>query len=135
MVSTDQDSSAMKQDPSQDPSSPYYLHPADNPATVTITPVLNGARNYQIWSRHMARGLSCKDKLGFVTNSVPKPLRSDPLHHAWTKCNNMVISWLTRSVSPSIVNSIAYFDKAYDIWKDLRDRFSKGDAFRFSDLQ
>jgi hypothetical protein len=37
-----------KPDPSQDPTGPYYLHPADNPSFVMITPILEGSHNYQI---------------------------------------------------------------------------------------
>jgi len=32
-------------DPSQDPSSPYYVHAGDGPSSVAVTPVLNGS-NY-----------------------------------------------------------------------------------------
>nr|KYP69083.1 hypothetical protein KK1_022734 [Cajanus cajan] len=42
----------------------------------------------------------------------------------------MVISWITRSVSLQIAQSIVYIDNA----EDLRDKFSKGDHFRMSDL-
>jgi hypothetical protein len=49
MANTDLETTITKMvDPSQDPTSPYYLHPADNPSFVAITPVLEGARNYQI---------------------------------------------------------------------------------------
>jgi hypothetical protein len=82
----------------------------------------------------MARGLICKDKLGFVMNAIPEPPSTNPLHNTWMRCNTMVISWITKSVSTSIAQSIAYFDKANDVWKDLKEHYSKGDAFWFSDL-
>ncbi|KAJ0039002.1 hypothetical protein Pint_21995 [Pistacia integerrima] len=47
----------------------------------------------------------------------------------------MILSWLTHSLSPSITSSILWIDKAYDVWDDLRERFSQGDVFRISELQ
>jgi hypothetical protein len=134
MESPDPTPTQLRFDVTQDPSSPFYLHPMDNPSSVVITPLLEGAKNYNIWSRQMARSLSCKYKLGFVTKTIPEPPINDPLHSQWQKCNNMVISWITTSVSVSIAQSIAFFDKASDLWQELRDRFSTGDSFRFSDM-
>ncbi|KAH1125458.1 hypothetical protein GYH30_014846 [Glycine max] len=42
------------------------------------------------------------------------------LHSTWKRCNNMVVSWLVHSVSPSILQSILWMDNAHDIWKDLK---------------
>ncbi|XP_040962329.1 uncharacterized protein [Gossypium hirsutum] len=58
-----------------------------------------------------------------------------PFFLAWERCNTMVISWLHHSISPAIVTSILWIDLAYEIWRDLRERFSQGDVFRISDLQ
>jgi hypothetical protein len=38
-------------------------------------------------------------------------------------------------MSPTIVESVDYFDTTTEIWKDLRERFSHGDMFRIADLQ
>jgi len=46
----------------------------------------------------------------------------------------MVLSWVIRSLSPQIVESVIYIENAKDFWDDLRERFSKGDHFRVSDL-
>jgi hypothetical protein len=118
----------------QNPSSPFYLHPSDNLSYVTATPILQGSQNYLIWSRNMMKALICKDKYGFVTSEIPQPVLGDPLYTAWVKCDTMVTSWLSRSVSPKIASSIAFFDTAKDLWQDLKDRYSKGDFFRLSDL-
>ena len=37
----------------------------------------------------------------------------------------MIISWITRVVIPQTVHSTLYTDNAIDVWKDLRERFSK----------
>ena len=47
----------------------------------------------------------------------------------------MVISWLTRSMSLPIKQSVMWMDSTYEIWHDLLQRFSHGDKFRIADLQ
>ncbi|XP_050229315.1 uncharacterized protein LOC126678461 [Mercurialis annua] len=45
------------------------------------------------------------------------------------------MSWLYRAVAHNIAESISCLDSALEIWIDLRDRFSQGDAYRIGDLQ
>lgn len=116
-------------------SNQFYLHPSETPATVLVTPVLEGTKNYQPWIRSMRMSLVSKNKLWFADGTFKIPEKIDSIFNQWTRCNSMVLSWLQRSVSPSIQKSIAYFDKAYEAWKDLNDRFSQGDVFRIADLQ
>ncbi|KAJ0046741.1 hypothetical protein Pint_03784 [Pistacia integerrima] len=79
--------------------------------------------------------LLSKNKLKFVDGSVRAPLTTDSIFSAWERCNTMVISWLNHSLSPSITSSVLWIDKAYEVWEDLRERFSQGDICRISDLQ
>ncbi|XP_041995874.1 uncharacterized protein LOC121745999 [Salvia splendens] len=87
--------------PAEDTSSPYFLHPSDNPSVVL----------------------------------VPQPNREDLLYQPWARCNSMVIAWLRNSVSSQICSSIMYLDDAYEIWSDLKERFSLGDSARLYQLR
>ncbi|KHN28850.1 hypothetical protein glysoja_033905, partial [Glycine soja] len=106
--------------------SPYYLHPGENPANALVSTVLDPT-NYNSWSRSMLIALSAKNKIEFIDGSIQKCASNHPLHAAWRRCNNMVVSWLVHSVSPSIRQSILWMDNAKDIWKDLKSRYSQGD--------
>jgi hypothetical protein len=33
----------------------------------------------------MSNALACKDKLGFIDDSIPEPAQDDPLQSAWRK--------------------------------------------------
>ncbi|XLT36761.1 hypothetical protein HN873_068053, partial [Arachis hypogaea] len=46
-----------------------------------------------------------KNKYGFLTSSISSPLSGDPLFSTWERCNNLVLSWLFHSLSPSITQS------------------------------
>ena len=45
----------------------------------------------------------------------------------------MVLSWLVKSLSPSIAHSTIWIDHAQDLWKDLYDRLFQGDAVQILD--
>nr|DAD45980.1 TPA_asm: hypothetical protein HUJ06_004210 [Nelumbo nucifera] len=120
--------------PEDTPSNPFYLHLNENPSLVLVSPVLSGP-NFHSWFKSMRMALLSKNKLGFVDGSILIPSKDDPTYPAWQRCNTMVYSWLVRSLSPSIAKSILWLDNAVDIWKDLHDKFSQGDAIRMSEQQ
>ncbi|XP_047180174.1 uncharacterized protein LOC124846850, partial [Vigna umbellata] len=46
----------------------------------------------------------------------------------------MVLSWIIKTLSPQIAESVIYVDNAKDLWEALKERFSKGDNFKISNL-
>ncbi|XP_042012210.1 uncharacterized protein LOC121760635 [Salvia splendens] len=120
--------------PMEDSSSPYYLHPSDNPSFQLVPHVLIGS-NYINWSRSVTTTLLAKNKIAFVNGTLPRPTEDDWLFSAWLRCNNMVVSWLRNSISAQICSSIMYIDNAHEIWSDLRDRFSQLDTARVYQLR
>ena len=83
----------------------------------------------------MITTLSAKNKPEFVDGSAPEPAKTDGVYGSWRRCNNMVVSWIVHSVSISIRQSILWMDRAEEIWRDLKSRYSQGDLLRISDLQ
>ncbi|MCH84304.1 retrovirus-related pol polyprotein from transposon TNT 1-94 [Trifolium medium] len=122
------------QDPSQIPGNVYYVHSSDGPASVKVTPVLTHF-NYHGWARSMRRALGAKNKYDFVDGTILVPDQFDPSYKAWSRCNMLVHSWLMNSVEDSIAQSIVYLDNAIDVWNELKERFSRGDFIRISELQ
>ncbi|XP_055960699.1 uncharacterized protein LOC130015139 [Mercurialis annua] len=115
-------------------SSPFYLHPSENPSAMHVTMQLNPT-NYHTWNRAMRMALLLKNKLKFVDGSIPVPDQNDRCYSMWVRCNNMVISWIYRALTPSIAQSVSFLNYALEIWENLKERFSQGDADRISDLQ
>lgn len=56
------------------------------------------------------------------------------LGHGRRGSNAMVLSWIHQLVFESILQYVLYIDKASEVWKNLNDRFAKGDIFDISDL-
>ncbi|XP_050233497.1 uncharacterized protein LOC126681983 [Mercurialis annua] len=115
-------------------SSPFFVHPGENPSLVLVSNLLTES-NYHSWYRSMRMSLISKNKYKFVDGSIVPPHYDDEKFAIWERCNTLVMSWLYRSVSQTIADSISCMDSALEIWNDLRDRFSLGDACRIGDLQ
>ncbi|XP_031101895.1 uncharacterized protein LOC116005798 [Ipomoea triloba] len=79
--------------------------------------------------------LKVRNKWGIISGAILVPAISDPEYKAWERCNILVSTWIINSLSPSIAQSVMYFDFATRIWEDLKNRFSQVDAHRISDLQ
>ncbi|XP_042958069.1 uncharacterized protein LOC122293593 [Carya illinoinensis] len=120
--------------PSSNAASPFFLHPSDNPGVVLVTQLLFGD-NYHTWCRSMTMAISAKNKLGFVDGTITKPASTASLFSSWLHCNNMVISWLLNSISPEIAASVLYVTTAFEIWTDLKERFSQKNGPQIFQIQ
>ena len=118
-----------------DSRSPYYLNNGDNPGIHLVTKPLSGD-NYHTWSRSMSLALSSKNKLGFVIGTVPQPNDpSDPLYDLWTRCNDLVLSWITSCLAEHISASVIYIKIAKGVWDDLKERYSQSNGPRVFHLK
>nr|GLL37543.1 uncharacterized protein LOC109151977 [Ipomoea trifida] len=117
-----------------DNTSPYYLHANENPALELVSSVLDGS-NYHEWARAMKVALSSKNKFVFVNGAIKMPSTDDRKFFFWERCNNMVVAWINRVLSPTIARTVLWIDTAEGVWLDLKKRFSKQDVFRIAEIQ
>ena len=79
--------------------------------------------------------LNIRNKLGFIDDTILKP----PAHHrdsgAWSRCNDMVSTWLMNSVSKKIGQCLLFMSSAESIWKNLMSRFKQDDAPRIYEIE
>ncbi|RVX00083.1 Retrovirus-related Pol polyprotein from transposon RE1 [Vitis vinifera] len=124
------------QSPMEDHSSPYFLHNGDHPSLSLVSLSLVGSgSNYHSWRRSMVTALNAKNKLGFVDGTISRPAATDLLAGPWSRCNSMVVSWLSNSVCKEIAESILYHETAIEIWNDLYERFHQGSGPRIFELK
>nr|GLL46475.1 uncharacterized protein LOC109150247 [Ipomoea trifida] len=118
-------------------SNPYFLHHNESPALMLVSTPLDGP-NYHPWARALSMALSCKNKIKFVNGSILKPDENDPKFDVWGRCNDMVMSWIVRSLSPTIGRSVLWIDMAYaacfellhmDIWGPYRVATTHGHLY------
>ena len=79
--------------------------------------------------------LVSKNKLGLANGLITKLEPVDPLRIPWERNNTMVLSWIAKSLSPKIYQSILCMDLASAMWTDQRQRFSQSDIYRITNLQ
>ncbi|KAL6324331.1 hypothetical protein AAG906_012577 [Vitis piasezkii] len=109
--------------PSDDSSSPYYLHPSDNPGALLVSEIFNG-ENYVAWSRSIVIALTVKNKVQFIDGSIVSPSIDQLVKHtAWLRANNLVLSRLMNSISKEIRNSLLFVVSAVDLWTELKVRY------------
>ncbi|KAB5527661.1 hypothetical protein DKX38_021508 [Salix brachista] len=118
-----------------DPFNPFRIENGDNPAAALVSELLT-ADNYVSWSRAISRALRAKNKIAFVNGTLSKPTDiSDPLFEAWERCNDLVVSWLQNSVSPSVKSSLVLVEDSRVLWLELRDRFTHQNGPRIFQLK
>jgi hypothetical protein len=114
-------------------SNPFFLHNGDSPGAFLVSQPLIG-ENYNTWSRSMTMALRAKNKLKFVDGTLTKPNDPDGAE-AWTRCNDMILSWILNSLSKEIAASVIYINTCSEMWMDLKERFSKKNRPRLFQLQ
>jgi len=107
---------------------PLFLHNGDNPGNPLVSQLLTG-ENYYTLSRSMLMSLTAKNKVLFINGGLPKLDPASPEYLPWTRCNNMVLSWIINYVSKEISISIICVDTAEAMWNDLKDRFSQSEVY------
>ncbi|XP_075088367.1 uncharacterized protein LOC142170370 [Nicotiana tabacum] len=83
----------------------------------------------------MIVSLSARNKIGFIDRTCVKPPENSPQFRQWDRCNNMVISWLTSSLSPDIAESVQYLDTVESIWKQLNNRYGTVNGTKVFELK
>ncbi|XP_010418984.1 PREDICTED: uncharacterized protein LOC104704628 [Camelina sativa] len=73
-------------------------------------------------------GLNVRNKLGFFDGTIQKPPVDHPSHGSWSRCNDMVSTWLMNSVSKKIGASLLYISTVEGIWNNLLSRFKQDNA-------
>ncbi|XP_009614136.1 uncharacterized protein [Nicotiana tomentosiformis] len=117
-----------------DPYNPLHLFSSDIPEVSLVTIPLAGS-GFGGLHRNMIVSLSARNKLAFVDGSCPKHVEDSPQLQQWNMCNNMVISWLTNSLSPDIAESVQYSEIAESIWTQLNKRYGSVDGTKVFELK
>lgn len=79
--------------------------------------------------------LLSKNKIEFIDGTIERPNVDNAMFGIWRRCNNIVLSWLIKSMSPSIVQTAMVFTSAISLWDSLKERFTQSNVYRLVDLQ
>lgn len=78
----------------------------------------------------MKRSLGTKNKLCFIVDSpvVSIAKLGDKLYDLWKQADNMVITWLQKSMNTTIKQRVMWTNTTKEIWTDLEARYDREDA-------
>jgi len=79
--------------------------------------------------------LEAKNKIGFVNGSIPEATLGDALRITWERNTKTVLSWIIRTLSSEIARSVMMCNSAFDMWQELKQRFSQGNNTKVANLQ
>lgn len=109
---------------------PYYLHSSDHAGLILVSDRLSCGSEFHSWRRSMRMASNVRNKLGFIDGTILKPSPNHRDSGSWSRCNDMVATWLMNSVSKKIGQSLLFMSTAESIWKNLLTRFKQDDAPR-----
>ncbi|XP_013727615.1 uncharacterized protein LOC106431362 [Brassica napus] len=114
---------------------PYYLDNSDHIGLVLVTDRLVSGADFHAWRRSVRMALNVRKKLGFIDGTILKLPANHRDSGAWSRCNDMVSTWLMNSVSKKIGQSLLFMSSAESIWKNLMFRFKQDDAPRVYEIE
>ncbi|KAM3304356.1 hypothetical protein P3S67_015388 [Capsicum chacoense] len=115
-------------------SHPYFISPSDSPGTLLVNTPFDG-KSFAGWNRRMMIALTAKNTIDFIDGSIIAPTENTDLYKAWSRANNMVISWLLNSLSREISDSVIYSSPTKELWNDLEARFGQSSGAKLFQLQ
>ena len=106
-------------DTSQTPSTitPTVVTPENTLLQIT-TKKLN-VKNFLQWSRVILMAIRGWGKQGFLDDSILEPTKTYPSYTTQFANNNIVISWLVKSMNDDIQNNYSCYPIAKKIWDSL----------------
>lgn len=116
------------------PTHPFYIYPSDSPGTRLVSPLFDGS-GFVVLRKNILTTLSAKKKLGIITGVVPLPASNSPYFPFYKRCNNMIIAWITNSLSTNLATSVMCFDTAKDIWLDINEHFGQSNGTKYIRIQ
>uniref|UniRef100_A0A1S4BBM9 Retrotransposon Copia-like N-terminal domain-containing protein n=1 Tax=Nicotiana tabacum TaxID=4097 RepID=A0A1S4BBM9_TOBAC len=120
--------------PTIDSNHAYFLHSSDAPGMSLVNTTFDG-KGFQGWRRSVLIALSAKNKIGFINGACPAPTLTSRDYQPWSRCNDMVTSWLLNSLSKDIGDNVIYSKSAKDLWTSLEHRFGQSNGAKLYHLR
>lgn len=103
--------------------------------------------NYPLWLAQIAPVLKSKNLMGFVDGTTPCPAKfkrddlgketteEDPGYAHWQQKDQMILSWINNSLTPSVLSTVARFTSSRDTWMSLEKSYGSQSQNRILQLR
>lgn len=87
--------------------------------------------NYELWLAQFLPVLKSNNMFGFVDGTKPCPVQYkleddgklsniiDPAHLEWEQKDQVLLSWINATLTPSVLSTMARFSTSPDVWRSL----------------
>ncbi|XP_038685756.1 uncharacterized protein LOC119985536 [Tripterygium wilfordii] len=72
--------------------------------------------------------------MSFIDGTLQMPETDHPTFQDWEQCDSLVRTWITNCVSQDIMISVSTARIAYELWTDLKNRYSSANPTRDFEL-
>jgi hypothetical protein len=111
----------------------------------TMTTKLENSSNYLRWTTQVLPALRSNEVMGIVDGTEPCPPKlitnsdgaevSNPAFSVWTRKDQHILSWLTMTLSDSVLSTVYGLHTARQVWTALASKFASQSRSRISHLK
>ncbi|KAK9044876.1 hypothetical protein V6N11_058767 [Hibiscus sabdariffa] len=83
--------------------------------------------NYLEWSQSVKIFLLGRERLGYITGDAAQPASTASGYAKWLRENGQVMTWLLRSMSPTISWNFLLYQSAATMWAAVEETYSSND--------
>ncbi|XP_074266090.1 uncharacterized protein LOC141588553 [Silene latifolia] len=114
---------------------PIYALSSQDGTGVKITHVILTRPIYEEWAKSFRVALGAKRKSGFINGTLWKRPTDPNELDDWEAVNYTVIAWIFNTIESRLRSSISYREIAYNMWEDIRLRFSVANDIKIYQIQ
>lgn len=111
----------------------------------SVTIVLTDVDDYLSWSTQLSSFVIMRQISGMIDGTIPAPSpilsymhgfqQPNPGYHYWVHVDQLVRSWIFATISKDLLCKVCDIMHAFDIWKQLEQRFNMASLARALDLK
>ena len=108
-------------------------NPTMNPfsSMTTLVNIKLDRTNYPLWLAQILPILKSRNLMGYVDGSIvcpPKHLPGaaavNPAYTTWVQHDQLILSWINGSLTPSVLSVVASKRSSHDTWEALEQRYA-----------
>ncbi|KAL6281384.1 hypothetical protein ACE6H2_018265 [Prunus campanulata] len=122
-----------------------YALPSNSSSVASVLTLKLDHTNYPLWLAQITPLLKSRGLMGFVkgTTTCPPSVVKDkdntekvnPAYDDWIRQDQLILSWINGSLSPSVLGPVARYTTSRDTWLSLEKRFASQTLHRIIHLR
>ncbi|KAK0571460.1 hypothetical protein LWI29_016333 [Acer saccharum] len=107
----------------------------------------NESNDYVLWLAQFLPVLRSQNLISFVDGTKPCPAKFkvdsfgkdtteiDPVYSEWQQKDQLILSWINASLTPSVLSTVALLSTSHAVWKSLEKRYASQSKTRILQLK